>query len=202
MSEFFATMFAGGEAAAGTGAGVGTAATVGEGVAAAGEVGTATGAASTYGTISTSVSATDIIQGGAQAFGILSQLRAGQAEEGANKLQARMSEVNAKASAVKAHTDENTARERLIATLAKNTAAAANAGVDLSSGSVVGAQDKAAAQANREIDTIHAGGELEQEQQLMQASILRQRAKAARAQGQAGAFFGLLDYAAKRSRVR
>jgi len=197
MAEFFASLFTAGEAGATAGATIG---------AAEGAAGTFSSAAeiagAAYGTTAPALTASEIIQGSAQAFGVLSSLRSGQAQEAALKTQGRVEEVNAKAAMVKAKTDENTARERLIATLAKNTAAAGASGVDLSSGSVVGAQDKAVAQANREIDVIRSGGELTSEQHLLQAHILRQQAKSARLTGDAGAYFGLLDYAAKRSRVR
>jgi hypothetical protein len=196
MAEFFATLFTAGETVE-AGAVIGTAETVATTASSAGEI-----AGAAYGTAAPAVTASEIIQGSAQAFGILSSLRSGQAQEAALKTQGRVEEVNAKASMVKAKTDENTARERLITTLAKNTAAAGASGVDLSSGSVVGAQEKAVTQANREMDLIRSGGELTSEQHLLQASILRQQAKSARLQGDAGAYFGLLDFAAKRSRVR
>jgi hypothetical protein len=176
--------------AASAGATAGATGTVSAGVGAGGTV-TATGAWTT----------SDIISGAANAFGALSSAQAGKFNETALKIEAQNESLRGRAEYVQGQQEANETRDRLLRTLAQQTAAGAASGISLDSGSVRAGTEAALNAAGRELSIGGANAEIARLTRNANARRLLLQGAGEKAAGYARGTFGLLSAYDRRTRI-
>lgn len=120
----------------------------------------------------------EILAGASAGFGLLSSFNQGEFEQASLEQDALTEETNARVETLKGKREANDLRRQLLDNLAANTANAGAAGIDISSGTVQGAQEQSIGNANRELSVIRHDA-------AIRTAVLRQRAKQLRNQGKA-----------------
>ncbi len=204
--NFLASLFS---SSSGAAAGSATAGSFAAPIVEAGTVaGTGTAAAgSAYGSAlpgsvgSAGLSTADIISGTANAFGALSSIRAGKFNETALKIEAENETLRGRAEFVQGQQEANATRDRLLRTLAQQTAAGAASGISLDSGSVRAGTEAALNAAGRELSIGGANAEIAQLTRNANARRLALQGAGEKAAGYARGTFGLLSAYDRRTRI-
>ena len=188
MADFGASFFAGAgagssAAAAGTTAATTTAATTAASTSLASTLGTAfwntvSPALNTLNSALTGqLSAGGYAKLAMRGLSLASTNSAGLAQRAASKFQASISQQQGEVIKLQAAQDSNEIRQRLIATLAANNAAAGVAGLSVASGSIQNAQMVAAKQANRELSINRTNANIAARMKQIEAQQIRAGAR-------------------------